>query len=223
MFVMDGSWFNSRYEVKPVDYWGGGIDRTRETEDRVFSRDASIPTDSIRLMHVFLKSKDEHKSPIVRQVLLIAKTAGLPCYLYSDEKAWRLLDTRRALPVTADMDLLKGAVPIKPQSKYMPTNYIEPWLELVYKKTKEELTPRADKLRYLLIYYTKRDIQYGDEQKVGEQLNRELSNARKPDNTGYKTAAKLIKYLRVNKLSTTDFVKAMVSKWDNISNPPDNK
>jgi len=89
--------------------------------------------------------------------------------------------------------------------------YLEPWLELIYKTNKADLTPRAEKLRYDLIYYGSRY----PEQDSG--LGVDMSNARKPNSTDYPTAVKINDYMRKNKFANTVALKnALVDKWDNI-------
>lgn len=216
MFVIDGNWLNQRYKTKAIDYWerswqhSGGT-RTSESEDRVFSKEPEIPIGGVTAVHVLLKEQDKNRSPEVRTILITAKKQGIPAFLYTDESAWRLQDTRKAVTPAAAADLLKG----QPQKGYtpsrLPTMYLEPWLELIYKNTKAELSPRAEKLRYDLIYYGSR---YPDED---SNLGTDMSNARKPNSTDYPTAIKINNYMRKNKIPSTVALKNMlVDKWDKI-------
>jgi hypothetical protein len=216
MFVIDGNWLNQRYKTKPVDYWerswqhSGGT-RSSESEDRVFSKEPEISINGVLAVHVLLKEQSEHRSPEVRTILISAKKRGIPAYLYTDESAWRLQDTRKAVTPSAAATLLKG-----PQTKgYTPsrptTMYLEPWLELIYKKNKAELSPRAEKLRYELVYYGSRDSA------SDQNLGTDMSNARKPNSTDYPTAVKINDYMRKNKFINTVALKnALVDKWDKI-------
>ena len=89
--------------------------------------------------------------------------------------------------------------------------YLEPWLELIYKNNKADLSPRAEKLRYDLVYYGSR---YPDED---SNLGTDMINARKPNSTDYPTAVKINDYMRKNKFSNTVALKNMlVDKWDKI-------
>ena len=94
MFVLDGQWFSQRYPVKPIDYWERSWqfspDRTREAEDRVFSKESAIPLGGVTAVHVLLKEQDESRSPLTRTILIEAKKLGIPTYLYTDE-ACRIL------------------------------------------------------------------------------------------------------------------------------------
>jgi hypothetical protein len=216
MFVLDGNWLNQRYKSKPIDYWDrswlhSNGTRTRESEDRVFSKEPEISIDCVTAVHVLLKEQDANRSSEIRKILITAKKLGIPAYLYTDEKSWRLQDTRNTVSPNEATSILKGSpnkghVPSRP-----PTMYLEPWLELIYKNKKELLSPRAEKLRYNLVYYGSR---YPDED---SNLGVDMSNARKPDSTDYPTAIKINDYMRRNKLSSTVALKnALVSKWENI-------
>jgi hypothetical protein len=188
--------------------------RTRESEDRVFSREPEIPIDGVTAVHVLLKEQSEYRSPEARTVLITAKKRGIPAYFYTDETAWRLQDTRKAVSPAAAAPVLKGAQPKGSTPSRPPTMYLEPWLELIYKNNKSELTPRAEKLRHDLVYYGSR---YPDED---SGLAVDMSNARKPNSSDYPTAVKINDYMRKNKFPTTVALKnAMVDKWDKINTP----
>jgi len=89
--------------------------------------------------------------------------------------------------------------------------YLEPWLELIYKNNKADLSPRAEKLRYDLVYYGSR---YRDQD---SNLGTDMSNARKPNSTDYPMAVKINNYMRKNKFANTVALKnALVDKWENI-------
>ena len=218
MFVLNGSWLNNNYKTKPIDYWNRAWlhdtsgQRSREAEDRVYSREPSIPanSDSILEVHVLLKEQSENRSPEVRTVLLSAKKQGIPAYLYTDETAWKLQDKRKAVSPAQAADLLKGPQPSR--KSYRPSrNYLEDWLELIYKKAKGELTPSAaKKLRSLIVYgqgYRNED----------DGLGVDLSNARKPSNADYPSAAKINNFMRQNNInSTVDLKNYLVDKWKDL-------
>ena len=216
MFVLDGNWLNQRYKTKAVDYWErawqhSGGDRTSESEDRVFTKTPEIPISGVLAVHVLIKEQHENRSPEIRTILIAAKKQGIPAYLYTDETSWRLQDTRKAVSPGAIAPILKGQQPRGYSPSRPPTMYLEPWLELIYKNKKTELTPRAEKLRYYLVYYGSR---YPNED---SGLGTDMSNARKPNSTDYPTAVKINNYMRKNKFSNTVELKnAMVNKWENI-------
>ena len=213
MFNLDGNWFNKRYPVKAIDYWAGmyrGV-RHSESEDRIFSREPSIPADAITAIHILLKEKGEYASPTTRQLMILAKKRGLPTYLYTDDTAWRLQDTRRALPVSAAKDILSG---IKRTNFYVSSSnfgkrMLGPWLELIFKKKRSELSKKANDLRYSLTYWN--GGQFSDD--LG--LRNEISNARKPGNSGYAEANKIIAAMRkIGASDVKDLLMFLHKKWD---------
>ena len=211
VFNLDGNWFNKHYPVKAIDYWAGFYkgDRHSESEDRIFSREPSIPADAITAIHILLKEKGEYGSPTTRQLLILAKKRGLPTYLYSDENAWRLQDTRRAVPVSNTQDLLRGQKKPEYVSRYPASKYLEPWLELIFKKSRSELSKKANDLRYGLTYWN--GGQFADD--LG--LRNEISNARKPGNSGYAEANKIIAAMRkIGANDVRDLLMFLHKKWD---------
>lgn len=215
MFVLNGQWLQQRYRVKPIDYWERAWqhapDRTRESEDRVFSKDPTIPIACVTAVHVLLKEQHEARSALTRDILITAKKQGLPAYLYTDEQAWRLQDTRRAVSPASVANTLKGDRPKGYTPRPGRISPLEQWLELIYKKNKAELSPAADKLRYNLVYYGSR---YPEED---NGLGNDMSNARKPGEQEHEFAVKIIDIMKKNGLKTTvDLKNAMVAKWDRI-------
>ncbi len=218
MFVLNGTWLNQNYKTKPIDYWNRAWlhdtsgKRSREAEDRVYSRTPEIPANnkSILEVHVLLKEQSENRSPEVRTILLSAKTQGIPAFLYTDEDAWKLQDKRRAVSPAQAGEVLKGPQPSR--KMYSPgRNYLEDWLELIYKKNKAELTPSAaKKLRSLIVYgqgYRNED----------DGLGVDLSNARKPGNSDYPSAVKINAFMRKNNLATpVDLKNFLVDKWKDL-------
>jgi hypothetical protein len=215
MFNLNGQWLAQRYKVKPIDYWERAWqhspERTSEGEDRVFSKDPEISIECVTAVHAFIKSADEWRSPYTRQVLLVAKQRGIPAYLYTDPQAWKLQDTRKAVSPQQAAALLKGSTPVRKQ--YKPaSSYLEPWLELIYKKAKSELSPAAEKLRHNLVYY---GLRYPNED---SGLASDMNNSRKPDSPDYANVDKLIKFMRANRLAKpTDLKNALAQKWDAIN------
>lgn len=225
MFVLDGRWFQQRYLVQPVDYWAsksqdpitgkviqnrsmwiGDPVRTRESEDRVFSKDATIPIQGVRAIHILMKEQHETRSAEARKILIMAKKQGIPAYLYTNETAWRLQDTRRAVGASEAKHVLKGP---EPSRRSYGKKYLSKWLELMYKKSVKELTPEADKLRYNLQYYSSEGL---------HNLDNDMSNARKPDAADHDQAIKIVKYMRNNKLNKLqDLIEALKSKWKQIT------
>lgn len=215
MFDLNGQWLAQRYQVKPIDYWDrawlNNPERTSESEDRVFSKDPEISIACVTSVHALIKTADEWRSPYTRQVLLLAKQRGIPAFLYTDPKAWKLQDTRNAVSPQQASALLKGSTPVRTQ--YKPaSSYLEPWLELIHKKAKSELSPKAEKLRYNLVYY---GLRYPNED---NGLADDMNNSRKPDSPDYANVDKLIKFMRANRMAKpVDLKNALAQKWDAIN------
>ena len=239
IFVLDGNWFNGRYPTKPVDYWERawnypGSDRFRESEDRVFSREPTIPADAVQQVHVLIKNYQPSKqNERVRQLLLLCKQRNLPVYFYIDEKAWRLLDTRSAVspgyykhlfrgerdaPYVREPDPTKPVMPRPSKARrkvlrsYFSKNYLKSWIELLYKKSSKDLSKDADRLRYDLSYHS---WEPNDDNRLGM----EISNARKPDGgLSRKSAIEILQYMRSHNLkTTTEFRNMIANKWKQIA------
>ena len=219
MFVLDGRWINSRYPAKPIDYWDRSWqhapDRTRETEDRVFSKGPTIPIDGVVAVHVLLTEKDESRSPLTRFILLSAKKRGIKAYLYTNETAWRLQDTRQAVDIGKTGDLLKGTartdrldrpvrgVAARRGGELYGRSSLLDWIELLKKTPGIALSNTADKLRYNMQYY-------GDTSGV---LANDMFNAKKPSSREYDLANQLVKYMNSNNLNVQQFVDQLKNKW----------
>lgn len=216
MFVLDGQKIGSKYKVRPVDYWErmwlNNPERTSESEDRIYSKSNTMSTDSVTGLHVLLKEQSDNRSEIVRQLLIAGKTAGIKTYLYMDESAWRLQDTRRALKATDYQSLLKGhradppymRRPVRGQGKshYGRSNILD-WIELVMKKPGQQLSKGADKIRYNLQYY-------GDST---NQLKNDFFNAKRPGENEYPLVVKLGDYMNKNNLDFKSLADKLKQKW----------
>jgi hypothetical protein len=213
IFVLNGDWLNQHYKTKPIDYWERmwnhpGTDRTREAEDRVFSRNPTMPIDGVIAVHAFIKEQNEWRSPATRQLLIAAKTKGIKTYLYTDEKAWRLQDMRKAITPAQAAEFLKGHEVSR--KSYSTHDYLSPWLELIHQTKQSELGEEANKLRYNLVYYNRGDTT------SDQQLGTNLGNARKPNASDRDSAVKLIRYLQKHNLNTFQLANAMYTKWKKI-------
>jgi hypothetical protein len=218
MFVLDGNRIANHYKVKPVDYWERSWqhspDRTRESEDRIFGRTNTLPIDCVTELHVLLSEQDERHSETVRRLLIAAKTSGITTYLYSDAKAWRLQDTRKAISPKEASDLLKGHRREPPymkrpnrgqgrgQDAYGRSSLLM-WIELLMKKPGQPLSKGADKIRYNIQYY-------GD---MSGQLKNDFFNAKKPDAPEYPLVVKLGNYMTKNNLDFTKLIDLLKHKW----------
>lgn len=220
MFVLDGRWLSARYLVKPIDYWDRSWqhtpDRTREAEDRVFSREPDMPIDGITAVHVLLTEPGQPRGPLSRQILIAAKTRGIPAYLYNNEAAFRTQNISKSVPIAQAGELLKGQE-VTPSFR-RPTrglaarrggeawgkSSIYDWIELIKKQPGQALSKSADKLRYNIAYY-------GDH---SDMLRSDLFNARKPSSGGeYDLANRLQAYMQKNKLTVNTLTDRLKEKW----------
>lgn len=213
MFVLDGTWFNQRYKSSPYDYWQNRDPavlhhRRHEAEDRVFSREPTIPIDGVTEVHVLVKPDAEKNHRLwARRTLLAARRRQIPTFLYDNETHWRNLDRRNTISVQA----LAGQLGETPGYHSRGRKYMSPWLELIYADRKSDLSRDADKIRYGLQYtYNKQDAIQG--------LRNDFSNARKPDSgADRQTVVKIISFMRKNNLSTvSELVNFLADKWKNI-------
>jgi hypothetical protein len=213
LFVLDGNWFNNHYISRPVDYWENrnpslAHHRKHEAEDRVFSREPTIPIDGVVAVHVYIDPKsDPEVRARARQALIAAKRRGIDTYFYTDPKAWRNFDQRKP----GDVGLLTGPEHTSYRS-YPEREYLLPWIELISAKNKSQLSKKANDLRYSLNYTY-------DKENAAQGLNTDLSNARKPSaGADRANAVKIINYMRRNNVSTVKkLVQLLADKWKSDS------
>lgn len=213
LFVLDGNWFNQHYKSGPIDYWGnrGTSMRASEAEDRVYSAEPTIPIGGVTAVHVFFDVENEdneeqraHDQSIIREILIAAKTQGIPAFYYTDKNAWLAMDTRRA----ADVRQLTGS---RKPAWYRPMRrrtYMQNWLELMQASAQNQLSRDAERTRYNLNY------DY-DRAEAAKSLANDMSNARKPDAGQERDdAVKIIRYMQQHRLNTIpEFVDHIAAKW----------
>lgn len=225
MFNLDGRWINARYKARPVDYWGDRAmgtnyaGRASEAEDRIYSKNPSMPIGGITSIHVYVEPMDEKSRAswgesypaLARKILIAAKKRGIPAYLYEDAKAWRRQDISRSVPINRERTTLKGKEPTG-YSRGRTTSWLDPWLELIHKNKTQDLSKRAKDYAYDLIYSS-----YGINDMI-RSLSNDFANARKPSAGTDRTAAvSMISWMTANKINTLkDFVAAMQQKWTAI-------
>ena len=212
LFELDGDFYNQRYPGRAVDYWNNrdpakDHHKAHEAEDRIFSKEAAIPA-AIRAIDLYIApDADEAARARTRQVIILAKKAGIPVNLFNDQEAWRMRDTRK----TADVGQLKGQDPARGYVSRRKGGYLKPWMELMQAKTKAQLSKDADRKRY--------DLQYTyDKQGLAKSLAVDLSNARKPGpDPDRNNAIRIIKFMQQNRLATVnDFVNYLADKWKTV-------
>lgn len=243
MFVLDGQWLSARYPVTPIDYWYAGKtpkklkkgewktlepsakrsmwqyspDRSRETEDRVFSKKNSIPLDGVIEIHLLLKEQVDNRSRWARRILIYAKQRNIPIFLYTSENAWKTQDVNKSVKPSEIKDILASNEkeryyfdrPVRGvgASEYGRSGILN-CIELIQKKPGQPLSKSADKLRYNLLYYT-------DTYKT---LENDIHNARKPGSNEYELGVKLTDYLRKNNLTVKSLFDVLKKKWQSKVN-----
>lgn len=214
LFQLDGNWFNQHYKAKSIDYWlnrdpSVAHHRPHEAEDRVFSKDSSIPIDGVSAIYVYISLEaDPEIKAIGRQLLIASKKRNIEAYFYTDVDAWRSLDKRPEKQ--GNIKILTGQARTGGHVSTHP-GYLMPWIELLMGKDKSKLSKKANDIRYGLIY-----DRYVSDTISG--LRTEFSNARKP-NSGpdREHAVKLIKFMRQNRIEDiTDLVNFIAKKWKQI-------
>ena len=212
MLVLDGNWFNSRYTVKPIDYWdrmwnNGTGERTRESEDRVYSNKPSIPSDAITEVHLYIAGDIPSAQKQYIVVLLITcKKHQLPVFVYNDAETFRLLDKRKALSFPEVKQFLSN----NPEKQKNFPRYrrretaLSPVVELIRKSDRKQLTPRAEKLAYNIQFYS-------DSANV---IEADIHNSRKPNEEGYDEANFITSFIRGKKLDgIPGLVAFLKEKW----------
>lgn len=222
LFVLDGNYYNQKYPSKSIDYWGNrdpaqAYGRRHEAEDRLFSKTPSIPIAGVTAMHILVKeSAEPHTRAYARKAMISAKQQGIPAYLYSDEKAWRSLDTNQTVAV----GLLQGQE-AQGRNGRRHRGYLMPWMEVLQAKEVSQLSPKAKSLARDLsrsLENVKLGYLRGRDDMV-RGLDNEMSNARKPNSGADREhAVKIISFMRKNKLqTTTDLIDLLSKKWEELS------
>ena len=214
MFVLDGNYYNHKYPSKPVDYWQNrdpakSHHGKHEAEDRLFSKEPTIPINGVTSVHVYIQSdaRDDTKA-IARKTLIEAKKRGIPAYFYNDITAWRTLNTSK----TSAVGSLTGTRPPS-RSFSRHRGWLIPWLEVLQATDKSQLSSKAKGIIRNL------DNNYYQQETVRGLAN-DLSNARKPDSgPDRKNAIKIINYMKQHKMNNlSEFVDAMTEKWKALNN-----
>jgi hypothetical protein len=228
VFVLNGEWFNHHYKGGPVDYWGhnskmwrgdiegqGGLKgRYSEMEDRVFSDEPFIPLpknpkDLIKAVHILFKpDNDTRRNQWMRMLLTKVKQMGIPHYVYEDDAAYVLQDTRKAIPVDRAFIAKisqKDPIPDKPWPARTPTDYLKGWREIYYAKDKANLSKEGKRAADKVLYYLN-DAYTG--------LSADIHNEKKTANPGLVKLIKIFKTMGIS--SSKQYVDAMRAKWEPI-------
>jgi len=218
MFVLDGRAIAQRYRVVPVDYWEQSwLDthghRTRESEDRILSREPTMSIGYAREIHILVQDyRNENHTPArIRTLIDLANQRGIPHWTYLNPTAWRLQDRRRALTPEHEQAYFQGQLP--PEKDYTgtqwePTDYVRPWIELLDFDT-DQRSQLGNRAQYLL-----RQLNYGTHRGDDHGLSSDLSNSGKPGSTGRESVVRLVKFMRARGMSIPDFVEYLRQKWE---------
>lgn len=223
MFNLSGDFYNRITKGAPVDYWQDRAPnpdvarRRHEAEDRIFSRTETLPIDGITSVHVFVRAATEKERvrygtavpARVRKLLIKAKIAGIPAYLYEDENAWRRQSESGRVSVS-NATTLKGQEQSTrgDQGRRFYARGLRPWLELMFVDDKEKLSREANSLRY--------DLQYSSYHMRNDlsALKNDLHNASKHGQAEYQGVVRIVDFMRQNKLKSLDeFAQFLVRKW----------
>lgn len=224
VLVLNGDWFNHNYKGGPVDYWAGGRlkssevglkGRYSETEDRVFSDKPYIPLPKdpkqlIKAIHILYKPDDDtRRNQYMRIVLTKAKQMGIPHYVYEDDAAFVLQDTRKAIPLTKEFIAALANPEVQKIGTGWPdrmkSDYLKGWREIYHVKDKDKLSKEGKRAVDKVLYYLK-DAYSG--------LGADIHNVKS------KADPSLIKLIEIFKkmgiTSAKQYVDAMRAKWEPI-------
>jgi hypothetical protein len=209
MFVISGRKLSQKYPVGPIDYWGSHVPLgKKESEDRLWSKTASVPIDSIQEAHLFInpnENPNEQKKSLFRKTAIAAKQNNISVYFYTDELAWRNLNKNKSHSIKNISNILSAQDTTEPRPAYPTTRYLKPYLELLLKPLGKELSKKADNLRYNIKYaYDISDAANG--------LEADMFNSRKPSSRGYDDVVKLNNIMKKLKLSTPREVVSYIQK-----------
>ena len=225
MFNLDGRWIGQRYTVKPIDYWSGmhrntAYGRSREAEDRVFSSNPYMPLTPLLNVHIYLdidKAMKLHatetsyaqKLEYVHDIIKMARDKNIQVYFYPVEKDWRNQNKNKSLHGDAELDrLLQITEHFKgKKSSYVAMEFLTPWVELIKKDKREELSDEANRYRYNIMAYSD----------TYKSLEVDMHNARKPGSGDYNNVVFINKYMIQHKLRN---IKALIqhlkNKWESF-------
>ena len=167
LFVLDGRRLSHNYSGRPVDYWQGfGMKSRKEMEDRIFSSKPKIQpaSDYIQEIHMFTFDRtrdrefDDSDFNVIRnmrKMKLAANRMKIPMYFYDDMKAYTLLDTSNAIPLSK----FKTEGKSKPSmSMKRRSQSLAPYMELLNIDDVNSLSKQAKRKLYDLSSWYRDDI-----------------------------------------------------------------
>lgn len=231
VFALDGRWLGQRYAVRPIDYWGSAwvhnkSGRTRESEDRVYSRTNTIPLTPVTAIHVYIQHQtperiersldpeartrdfarsDGYRWDEIRDMSQLAEQRGIPVYIYYNLRDWKVQNTARAEHPEDVIELQHGLQ--REPYNYTPDRTFGPLLELITTDPSDEskLSTAAARLLYNIRWYS--DTYKG--------LESDMHNSRKASSSNYRDAVTVVSYMSRNKLKTIrELTDAIKTKWE---------
>lgn len=231
VFALDGRWLGQRYAVRPIDYWGSAwvhnkSGRTRESEDRVYSRTNTIPLTPVTAIHVYIQHQtpekiersldpeartrdfarsDAYRWDEIREMSQLAEQRGIPVYIYYNLRDWKVQNTARAEHPEDVIELQHGLQ--REPYNYTPDRTFGPLLELITTDPSDEskLSTTAARLLYNIRWYS--DTYKG--------LESDMHNSRKASSSDYRDAVTVVSYMSRNKLRTMrELMDAIKTKWE---------
>ena len=161
---LNRDWFEQRYQAKPIDYWGRDwmhatdpLQKQSEKEERIYHDKPTIKMTSLghalNAVHILAipsrldKTRDSRH---IRTILIEAKRARLPVYYYTDRDAYYKGLWRKSVPVRQLIAMLEI---VKEDHYYRSEReYTDDWRELFWKKSIKDLSEKAKKRSYKLVY-----------------------------------------------------------------------
>jgi hypothetical protein len=208
LFVLDGEYYKNNFKAKPVSYWGGRIPLGGdEAEDRIFSKTNKLPIDGIKEVHVLITS-DKSKIDSY-QFLINCKKHNIITFVYNNEKDWLLQNKNKTIPVSS-LKTTSSETKSPPFKERNSSNQLSLWVELLFKKKVDDLSPRAKEI----ILNFNNPYTYN-------KLVMDMGYGRKQYDVEYPLAVKIIDFMNKNKLKTIkELFDNVRDKWKTIT---DNK
>jgi hypothetical protein len=215
LYVLDGRSLAHNHKIKPMDYFAGiwktDPMRQPEAEDRLFSRESTLPITHVREIHVFQHPYNAMRGDQLEQIVTLADAHAIPIYVYDDWNSWLTQFKRRALSRDAIEKMFGGAKPVPSRERAQDSYYgdtLEHWIELITQSDPKRLSKKASDIQSDMIgygqYYVNND--YG--------LARALANARKANTPEYPLVVKIFGIMRKNGLHTVqDLRQWIVDRW----------
>jgi hypothetical protein len=144
----------------------------------------------------------------MRILLTKAKQMGIPHYVYGDEAAYVLQDTRKAVALTSEFIQGLANPNVEKLGSGWPRltkDYLKGWREIYHAKDKTSLSKEGKQAADKVLYYLN-DAYSG--------LSADIHNEKKTANPGLVKLIKIFKAMGIS--SSKQYVDAMRAKWEPI-------